>query len=256
MDQPDAANVVPAISAAAEKGGRWVFFDGDNTLWHIEALYDHARHELVEYIRQFGADSDEIEEFQRLEDKRLFGELGYSATRFATSFENTLRQFIPSATTAQSQCVRQLAQSVFERPAEIDLDAPGVLSCLRNSYHLALVTAGERWVQERRIASFHYAAMFDVIQIVERKSAVLFRELAASLAIEVGQSWVVGDSLRSDIMPALQAGLNAILIANHNWIEVEHAENRPDNLRVVDRLGDVLSIIVTAGLEIPAPTHP
>ena len=95
MDQPDAANVVPAISAAAEKGGRWVFFDGDNTLWHIEALYDHARHELVEYIRQFGADSDEIEEFQRLEDKRLFGELGYSATRFATSFENTLRQFIP-----------------------------------------------------------------------------------------------------------------------------------------------------------------
>jgi putative hydrolase of the HAD superfamily len=256
MKQRNPAKIKPAVSAIEEKGDRWVFFDGDNTLWHIEALYDHARKELVRYIGESGADAAEIDDFQRLEDKRLFEELGYSATRFATSFENTLRWFVPGATTTQLGRARRLAQSVFEMPAEIDPDTLGVLSCLRSSHHLALVTAGERWVQERRLAAFRYSNMFDIIQIVERKTALLFRELAADLAIGVQQSWVVGDSLRSDIMPALEAGLNAVLIANHNWIEVEHVDNQPSNLKVVNRLADVVPIIVTAGHELPAPVHP
>jgi len=255
MDQHNAVKLAPVVSAVGDRGDRWVLFDGDNTLWHVEALYDHARSELVHCIEASGADANEIEAFQRLEDKRLFEKLGYSAARFATSFENTMRRFVPGATVAQLSCARHLAQSVFERPAEIDPDALGVLSCLRGSHHLALITAGERWVQERRVAEFHCADMFDVIQIVERKTATVFRKLAADLAIGVEHSWVVGDSLRSDIMPALAVGLNAILIANHNWIEVEHAENRPSHLNMVHRLGDVLPIIVRAGHEIPAPAH-
>jgi len=253
MDQHNLVKSARAISAVGERGDRRVLFDGDNTLWHIEALYDHARSELVHYIEASGAHTNEIEAFQRLEDKRLFEELGYSATRFATSFENTMRRFVPDASAEQLDCARHLARSVFERPAAIDPDAHGVLSCLRSSHHLALVTAGERWVQERRLAAFHYADMFDVIQIVERKTAMVFRRLAADLAIGMEQSWVVGDSLRSDIMPALEVGLNAILIASHNWIEVEHAQDRPSHLKVVKRLGDVLPIIVTAALETPAP---
>jgi putative hydrolase of the HAD superfamily len=255
MDHPNPPNEASAASAVTDRGGRWVFFDGDNTLWHIEALYDYARGQLVDYIRKYGTDADEVESFQRLEDKRLFEEMGYSAMRFATSFENTLRRFIPDATNAQLGRARRLARSVFERPAEIDLDAPGVLSCLRKTHHLALITAGEHWVQERRIAAFRYADMFDIVQIVERKSAPFFRDLGAELGIESQRSWVIGDSLRSDVMPALEAGLNAILIANHNWVEVERAENRPSNLRVVDRLSEVLPIIITPGHEIPAPTH-
>ncbi len=238
------------------KGNRWVFFDGDNTLWHVEALYDRARRDLVRFVEQSGASAWEVETFQREEDKRLFGELGYSAVRFARSFENTLRRFIPGATTEQAERVRRLAMSVFESPAETDQDAAGVLVTLRSSHNLALVTAGERWVQERRLAGFNYTGLFDLVHIAEKKTATLFRELVASLCISAEASWVVGDSLRSDAIPALEAGLNAILIANHNWVEVERDGGRPAHLKVVDRLGDILPIIVTSGLEIPAPAHP
>lgn len=255
MDEHNPAKLARAVSDVGQRGDRWALFDGDNTLWHTEALYDHARSELVHYIGASGADASKIEAFQRLEDKRLFEELGYSATRFATSFENTMRRFVPGATVTQLSCARHLAQSVFERPAEIDPDAAGVLSCLRSSHQLGLITAGERWVQERRLAAFRYADVFDIIQIVERKTAMVFRKLVADLAIGVEQSWGVGDSLRSDIMPALEVGLNAILVTNHNWIEVERAQNQPSHLKVVDRLGDVLPIIVTAEREIPAPAH-
>ncbi len=231
----------------------WVLFDGDNTLWHIEALYDQARQDLVRYVAQSGADPDEIETFQRLEDKRLFAELGYSSARFATSFEHTVGRFLPDATLEHLQCARRLALSVFEQSAEIDPDAAEVLGALRRSYHLALITAGEPWVQERRLAGFRYTGIFDVVRIVERKNAALFRELAASLAIDAEESWVIGDSMTSDIMPALDAGLNAILIANHNWIEVERDATRPSHLRVVDRLGGILPIITASRSGSPPP---
>lgn len=255
MDQHEPASLSAPVPAAMDRG-QWVLFDGDNTLWHIEGLYDHARRELVKFISEYGADPREIEAFQRREDARLFSELGYSAARFGTSFENTVRQFIPNATTAQFERAIQVALSVFERPANIDPDAPAVLGGLRRSHHLALVTAGEHWVQERRVSAFPWAGLFDAVRIVERKTPELFRDLAKELAIDVARSWVVGDSLRSDVIPALKAGLSAILIANHNWVEVERDEMQPGNLVVVDRLRDVLPLIAAAEREIPAPAHP
>jgi putative hydrolase of the HAD superfamily len=236
-------------------GNRWALFDGDNTLWHIEALYDRARRDLVCLVERSGANVGEIEAFQRHEDKRLYEELGYSASRFAQSFENTLLRFVPNACPAEVRDIRNLALSVFEQPAEIDPDAAGVLMSLRNSHNLGLITAGERWVQERRVAKFRFADIFDVIRIVEKKTASVFRELVADLGIATEASWVVGDSVRSDILPALDAGLNAILIANHNWIEVEREGHRPTHLKVVDRLGEVLPIIVASGLGIAEPAH-
>lgn len=233
----------------------WVLFDGDNTLWHIEALYDHAREELVRCIDPSGENAADIEAFQRAEDKRMFETLGYSATRFAKSFENTFRMFVPGAADAQREHVRSLALAVFEHPAPVDRDALQVLSELRGSHRLALITAGERWVQEKRVAAFPYRDMFQEIRIVERKTETVFRRITADLGIAVRDLWVVGDSLRSDVMPALTAGLNAILIANHNWIEVERDEVRPHNLRVVDRLGDVPLIINPPVLETPGPAH-
>jgi putative hydrolase of the HAD superfamily len=251
MKRRNGAKAAPTERIVGEgaKGGRWVFFDGDNTLWHIEKLYDVARENLVHYLGMSGANRDEIEAFQRLEDKRLFGHLGYSATRFATSFENTLRHFKADATLAQLRHARDLALSVFDLPGETDPGTPGVLACLKETYHLALITAGERWVQERRLATFRFLGMFDVVRIVDRKTAELFRLLATELAISAKDSWVVGDSLRSDVIPALDAGLNAVLIANHNWIEIERDEVKPGALKVVDRLTDILPIIIATELE-------
>jgi putative hydrolase of the HAD superfamily len=235
------------------KHDRWVLFDGDNTLWHIESLYDRARAELVRYLDASGLAAQAIDTFQRAEDKRLFRTMGYSATRFETSFVNTARRFSVGTTEAQLQHVRSLAQSVFGQPAPIDSDTLKVLSVLKGTHRLALITAGERWVQDRRIAEFQYSNMFDAIRVVELKTADVFRQLVTDLRIAMSVSWVVGDSLRSDAMPALAAGLNAILIANHNWIEVERDEERPQSLRVVDRLGDILPIIAAPALGTLAP---
>jgi putative hydrolase of the HAD superfamily len=254
-DTPAMADPAGSEDRAAAWGTRWILFDGDNTLWHIEMLYDQARQDLIRYVARSGVDVDEIEAFQRLEDKRLFAELGYSSARFPTSFEHTVGRFLPNATPGQMRYARRLARAVFERPAEIDPDAPRVLVALRGSYNLALITAGERWVQERRLAEFHYTNIFDAVRIVERKTAELFDELVASLAINVEESWVIGDSMKSDIIPALDAGLNAILIANRNWVEVEHDEIRPSQLRVVDRLGGILPIIAGSGIGSPTPAH-
>jgi putative hydrolase of the HAD superfamily len=250
---------VPTASLAqpTEPRGRdrWVFFDGDNTLWHIEALYDRARADLVRHIERAGGPAGEVEAFQRLEDKRLFAELGYSGARFAKSFENTMRRFLAAAPAHDIQLARQLALSVFDQAATIDPDVAEVLSGLKGHYKLGIITAGERWVQQRRVAHFQYAKDFDLIRIVEQKTPDVFRALMTELNADPLGSWVVGDSLRSDILPATAAGLNAILIANHNWVEVERDETGPSHLNVVDRLREILPILATTQTDTAAPGH-
>ncbi len=258
MDLPDSSLAAQTGLSPTELPGRdrWVFFDGDNTLWHIESLYDRARDDLVRHIECAGGGSpDEVEAFQRLEDKRLFAELGYSAARFAKSFENTVRRFIAAPPVHEIQYARQLALSVFEQTATIDADVPEVLIELKGRYKLGLITAGEPWVQQRRVAHFEFSKNFDLIRIVDQKTADVFRRLTAELHVDPQRSWVVGDSLRSDILPAIAAGLNAILIANHNWIEIERDEARPRHLNIVDRLKDILPILTTAQTDIVVPGH-
>jgi putative hydrolase of the HAD superfamily len=252
MDLPD-----PSLAEQTELPGRgrWVFFDGDNTLWHVEALYDRARHDLVRHIESAGGLADEVEAFQRREDKRLFTELGYSAARFAKSFENTMHRFVAAAPTHEIQFARRLALSVFEQAATMDPDVSAVVSELKGHYKLGLITAGEPWVQQRRVAHFAFSKSFDMIRIVNKKTTDVFRRLTTELNVDTHRSWVVGDSLRSDILPAIAAGLNAILIANHNWVEVERDETGPRHLNVVDSLKEILPILTTARIDIAVPGH-
>lgn len=230
-------------------------FDGDNTLWHIESLYDQARQNLVRFVERLGANANHVEGFQRSEDKRLFSVLGYSAERFATSFRHTLIKFFPNATEADLAHVSNMAYSVFDSPAVVDPDAPIVLGTLKLGYRLALLTAGERWVQQRRLNTFAFLRCFDFVQIVKRKNIEVFQTLVRDLDLSPEMSWVVGDSLRSDAIPALQAGLNAILVANHNWVEVERDDYHPHKLRVVDRLREVPEVIAESDVGIPVLDH-
>jgi hypothetical protein len=93
----------------------WIIFDADNTLWAIEHLYDAAREALVHYLSAEGCDAKQVEEYQRMRDKELHKTYGYSARRFARSFEDTLLRFFRNALDESVRHVRQLALNVPPR---------------------------------------------------------------------------------------------------------------------------------------------
>lgn len=225
---------------------KWVVFDADNTLWAVEHLYDEARRELCDFLESRGVPAQESERFQQYRDKELHRTYGYSACRFARSFEDTVLHFLSNACSEDVRHARTIALSVFDQRAQ---PAPGLEASLirlkRAGFSLAIITAGERWVQERRLADFHLREMFSIIQIVEAKTVEVFTAFSRSVGISPANAWMVGDSLRSDILPADAAGLRTILVNASNWTFVErHDHEVPPRAMVVQSLSEVPGIVL------------
>jgi NTE family protein len=237
---------------------RWVIFDADNTLWNVEAFYNRARTDMAEHVAKLCDNSSlDIEAYQQARDHQLREIYGYSASRFARSFEDTICKFVPEARAKQVRHVRAIAEEVFAQKAELTPDVELVLRSLHSQgWYLGLLTAGEFWVQQKRISEFHLQGVFHAIEIVEQKTEREFRRFCEKHKVAPNECWVVGDSKRSDIEPAVSAGLRAILVPHENWAVVENASD-VDGAKYteVKQLRDVLSVVGARAIEFRPPLH-
>jgi putative hydrolase of the HAD superfamily len=223
----------------------WVIFDADNTLWDVEFLYDEARTALCRFLEGHGVSPVDAEKYQQDRDKDLHATYGYSACRFARSFEDTAARFLVSPPPPIIRHVRQLGLQVFEQRARTVDDLECTLQKLRSSgYTLGIVTAGERWVQERRLSDFHLRSLFSAVQVVESKTSAVFKAFCNLHGVDIQTSWMVGDSPNSDIWPAQEAGLNAVLVKARNWTHIEGTTPAGSMaFTTIERLAELLAVL-------------
>jgi putative hydrolase of the HAD superfamily len=211
------ANLVHHVQAAVG-----VVFDGDDTLWSTEQLYDDARSRARLIVEEAGLDGARWEEHERFIDVQNVAEFGYGIERFPTSCVRAYGEvcgFIGRPADAKiAERIKQTAQSVFEREPPLISNARETLTFLRaRGARLALLTKGDPEVQLRRIESSGLRDLFDVIRIVPEKSPAIIRDVVAALGVDVDSAWMVGNSMRSDVLPAIDAGLRAVQIPAHVW---------------------------------------
>lgn len=220
----------------------WVIFDADNTLWDVEQFYDEARIQLCEYLETKGCSRDAVEIYQRSRDVELQKTYGYSACRFARSFEDSVIEFLGgSGFEAEIIHCRALALNIFEKKPTLHVELDKVFNHLKSNYNLGLITAGERWVQEKRLNEFSLYSVIDSIEIVEKKTAGVFLEFIRKHDLDPSRSWMVGDSWKSDVEPALAAGLNVIWFDSHNWKEYENSGSAADCK--VEKINDLRELL-------------
>lgn len=223
---------------------QWILFDGDNTLWNVEILYDEARAALCRLLAGGTTTAGDVDRFQRETDAGLYREMGYSRHRFPRSFTETARHYLADGDD-RIEAARRLSEQVFERAAVPAADVDEILEDLARSYRLALLTAGEPEVQRARLAHFGRNHYFAEVRIVERKDVATIARLLADVGADPARSWMVGDSLKSDIVPAIGAGLNAVHLDVANWREVEAAgSSLPERARVARTLRDAADLIL------------
>ncbi len=199
-----------------------------------------------------GADGEEWEELQRRIDVENVATLGYSPERFPTSCVQAYEQLcrvqglVPDIAVASS--IRQAAQAVFERDPELVLGVRDVLASLRaQGVRLALLTKGDPSVQRRRVERSGLKPSFDLVRIVSEKSTKEIRAVVAELDVPPERAWMVGNSVRSDVLPALEAGIRAIWIRAHVW-EYERAHDHLVDDRVVEvsHISEIPNVIHSA----------
>jgi putative hydrolase of the HAD superfamily len=209
-----------------------VIFDGDDTLWETEFLYDQARDDAAALVATTGIDPATFVDLQREIDVCNVARLGLSTRRFPTSSVDAYRELAERRSDAVSDRIAaqvfEASAAVFAQPAPPVDGVADVLEQVASHHDLALLTKGDPDVQERRIADSGLRHYFRVVSIVDEKDAASFVRVLRTLDAAVPTAWSVGNSVRSDILPALAVGMRAVWVDAYVW-----AHERPDDHRSI-----------------------
>jgi putative hydrolase of the HAD superfamily len=198
-----------------------IVFDGDDTLWRTQHLYEAAKDRFERLCRDSGVWDSGIRRHIDAIDSRRVKLLGFSQSRFPGSLLETLNVYraargLPPSKKAAASALR-IGRDVFRRKAPLHSGARTVLRSLARNYRLILVTKGSRLVQRRRLRESGLKKYFHSVYIVEDKTAPALRTIVRREKLAPPRVLVVGDSLRSDVRPALAIGATAVWIPSQSW---------------------------------------
>jgi len=221
-----------------------VILDADDTIWWVEELYDMARSEARSLVEAAGLDGSLWEAIERRLDVLNVSRFGLSSNRFPASCVEAYDDLI-ERTSAQNDAelrnaIENAARAVFYRPARLVDGAHDALDGLSGVAMMALLTKGEREVQERRLAESGLKRYFDQVHIVDLKDERAFQSVLVRFAVPHGNAWSIGNSLASDILPAVSAGMRAVWVEADVWEYEKRQFQSPADDRIA-RAADLTS---------------
>jgi len=206
---------------------RWLFLDGDDTLWDSQGLYDQVKAGFERIVQKEGLDSEIAVQLLDEIDSAKVPRMGYSLERFRSSLSEAYLALCVRAgrtpnprTTGQ---LRRLLERIFKRKPPVLPGARGALTRLRRRFRLLLVTKGEVRRQTQLVSDLGLEKYFDRVVIVDGTHAKDYSGVISDLGVGPSDVWVIGNSPRSDINPALKLGLKCIWFAGRSWLFEEEA---------------------------------
>jgi len=199
-----------------------IIFDGDDTLWKTQELYNSAKQHFNELMKSQGFDENIIELLDKIDMQRV-EILKFSQSRFLESMLITYAmlcgKYRKNWSTKIESKIRDYAQVIFQFPPVLYEDAMETLDILYKNFTLVLFTNGDIEIQRRKVESLgeKFARYFTKIYITEMKNKAEYRKIVDNFGVPPQNIWVIGNSVKSDINPAIQVGLNAILIPRGTW---------------------------------------
>jgi putative hydrolase of the HAD superfamily len=211
-----------------------LLIDADDTLWENNIYFERVIAAAQDMLRPFGVDPLSFREELNATELRHIAIYGYGTLNFARSLVETFENFHPAgANGSLSLGVRELAVAIMEHPIEIIEGVTETLEYLSRRHALFLVTKGDFEEQSRKLDASGLRRYFREAEILAEKSAAVFRDLMTRRGWDPDRTWMVGNSRRSDIHPALAAGINAVYVPHpHTWV-LEH-EDPIDHPRLVE----------------------
>lgn len=201
-----------------------LLIDADDTLWENNIYFERAVAQFMKYLGHSKLTQDEV----RAVLNRIQRAHGYGSASFGECLELCYRELSErSVRNKDVAYLKQLGQNVLNSPYEVMDGVRETLDYLVDHHMLIMVTKGEMAEQQAKIRRSGIAHFFQHIVIVLEKDVATYRALVRRFKLVQETTWMIGNSPRSDVNPALAAGLNAILIPHpHTWV-LEHEEVQP-----------------------------
>ncbi len=201
-----------------------VGLDGDDTLWHNESRFNVTQGEFRDLLHRHVPDADVDRRLYETEMKNL-AVYGYGVKSFTLSMIETAIQITEGRIPAPDlEVILGWGKRMLTLPTELLDGVEPTLRELGERYDLLLITKGDLFDQESKLARSGVADLFRGVEIVSEKNVTTYRAILSRRGIKADEFVMVGNSLRSDIVPVLELGARAVHIPYHVTWRHEHVD--------------------------------
>jgi putative hydrolase of the HAD superfamily len=222
---------------------QYLIFDADDTLWENNIYFEEAFERFCDYLGHSSMSASEVRAILdeiEITNARVHG---YGSKNFARNLAECYRHLAERHIAERDlTTVMDFAHEILEKPMELIDGVEETVARLAERHSLTIFTKGDQEEQRLKIDRSGLGRYFDHAAIVKEKNQAAYEHLADERGFDHAQTWMIGNSPKSDINPALAAGLSAVYVPHPRTWSMEHAEvpeNHPRLLKV-ERIRDLL----------------
>ena len=203
--------------------GQTLLFDADDTLWENNIYFERAISAFISYLDHRVHSPEEVRGHLNACERATIASHGYGLKSFRRSLADCFEQLTDQPVTPEKhRQIASFAESIAEQEIELLPGVAATLAELSGRHRCILVTKGDDLEQRDKLNRSGLESHFAGVEVLPEKNEAAYRRVAEHHRCELDVSWMIGNSPKSDINPALAAGLNAVLIPHDfTWV-LEH----------------------------------
>lgn len=222
-----------------------IAFDADDTLWHNEPYFDEAQAKFCELFQDFASKQEILQLILNHQVKNLplygFGIKAFTLSMIESALELTNHQI----NGVNIEKIIAIGKDLLQKPVELLPNVTEVLKQLKGKYRLVVATKGDLKDQHRKLHDSGLGHYFHHIEVMSDKLDLDYQKMLNRLDCQPENFIMIGNSLKSDILPVLNIGGTAVHIPYHTTWEYEKIdfEIEHDNFRSISNLKELFEIL-------------
>ncbi len=220
-------------------------FDADDTLWVNETYFRETEHKFAKLLSGYETENTIDQELFKMEIKNL-DFYGYGIKGFTLSMIESAIELSNGKIQVQTiESILDLGKELISKPVELLDGIEEVLKKLNKKYRLILLTKGDLLDQERKLEKSGLTAYFHHIEVLSDKKEYNYSNLLEHLEIDVNEFLMIGNSLKSDILPIINIGAQAVHVPFHTTWQHEMVNEKDNNggYKTVENIKEILNYL-------------
>jgi putative hydrolase of the HAD superfamily len=213
------------MSTTANYRAQTLLIDADDTLWENNIYFERAIANFISFLNHREYSPEQVRGVLNEVERESILVHGYGLYSFAHALVTTFEKLaVEPLTPALHETIHGFAHTIATHPVEVIAGVADTLQYLAERHHLILMTKGAVAEQSGKIERSGLKDYFSAVEIVAEKDPPAYRSMVSKYGLSADSSWMVGNSPKSDINPALAAGINAVFVFHGDTWILEHEE--------------------------------
>ena len=217
-----------------------VAFDADDTLWQSEDSFNHAENKFEELVTPYAPVGVDVGEALRAVERADLSVSGYGVKAFTISM-------VRAAISATNRTVPvevleelvELGQHMLTEPVHVLADVPEVLAAVGSAKRIVLITKGDLVHQTRKVTTSGLEHHFSDIEVLLEKDPATYSKILHRLGVEPHRFLMVGNSVKSDILPVLALGAHAVHVPYHLTWSLEQVDQHDEEFAELSSIAEL-----------------